>query len=255
MQVNKKNKKLKKKVVNKRQIKKQPPKNVTKVKVKVTKIKYGRILLVLIIIFLIIYLLAHIIHFPIKNIFIYDNEILSDYEIIEIAGIADYPSLFFETSSSIEKKLEKNIYIKKCEVKKKKIKEIHIYIEENYPLYYDVTNGYTIFENRRTLKEELSVPVLINYVPDTINDTLIEKLASINKEILKRISEIKYDPNSVDEERFILTMTDGNYVDITLEYFEKINSYIDVYLDIIEKYGNKTGILYLDSGEYFKIIE
>lgn len=255
MQVNKKNKKVKKKVVNKKPIKKQPKKNVTKVKVKVTKIKYGRIFLVLTIIFLIIYLLVHIINFPIKNIFIYNNEILTDYEIIEMAGIEDYPSLFFETSNSIEKKIEKNIYIKNCEVKKKKLKEIHIYIEENYPLYYDATNGYTIFENKKILKEELSVPVLINYVPDTISNTLINKLSNIDKEILKRISEIKYDPNTVDDERFILTMTDGNYIDITLEYFEKINSYIDVYLDIIEKYGNKTGILYLDSGEYFKIIE
>lgn len=252
MQANKKNKK---KIVKKKSIKKQPKKNVTKVKVKVTKIKYGRILLVLIIIFLIIYLLTHLIQFPIKNIFIYDNEILSDYEIIKMAGIENYPSLFFETSSSIEKKLEKNIYIKNCEIKKKKFKEIHIYIEENYPLYYDATKGYTVFENKETLNEELVVPILINYVPDTINDILIKKLSSIDKEVLMRISEIKYDPNNVDDERFILTMTDGNYVDITLEYFDKINSYINIYLDIIEKYGNKTGILYLDSGEYFKIIE
>ena len=44
------------------------------------------------------------------------------------------------------------------------------FIEENYPLYYDATNGYTIFENKKTLKEELSVPVLINYVPTEIDE-------------------------------------------------------------------------------------
>ncbi|MBD9085093.1 cell division protein FtsQ, partial [bacterium] len=68
---------------------------------------------------------------------------------------------------------------------------------------------------------------------------------------LKRISEIKYDPNSVDEERFLFTMNDGNYVYLTLIHLEKINNYVD----ILKNFENKKGILYLDSGEYFKVME
>lgn len=101
----------------------------------------------------------------------------------------------------------------------------------------------------------MNVPILINYVPNTIYDLFFEKMSQIDQDILDKISEIKYDPNTVDEERFYLTMNDGNYVYLTLEGFEKINKYNDIYLDIIDKYEKKVGILYLDSGEYFKIME
>ena len=46
-------------------------------------------------------------------------------------------------------------------------------------------------------------------------------------------------------------MSDGNYVYLTLEKFEVIDNYVD----IIKTFNNKKGILYLDSGEYFKIME
>ena len=46
-------------------------------------------------------------------------------------------------------------------------------------------------------------------------------------------------------------MNDGNYVYLTLNKFNKINHYIE----IIKEFNNKKGILYLDSGEYFKVIE
>ena len=50
-------------------------------------------------------------------------------------------------------------------------------------------------------------------------------------------------------ERFYLTMTDGNYVYITLSSFNKINNYIEMY----KQFQGKKGILYLDAGEYFEI--
>ena len=73
----------------------------------------------------------------------------------------------------------------------------------------------------------------------------------VDYDIVKRISEIKYDPNEVDEGRFFLTMNDGNRVYLTLNKFTKI----DNYLDIIKEFDNKKGILYLDSGEYFEVKE
>ena len=76
-------------------------------------------------------------------------------------------------------------------------------------------------------------------------------MQKINKEVLERISEIKYDPNDVDTERFLFMMDDGNYVYITLSKIENINNYIN----IIKNFNSKKGILYLDSGEYFKILD
>ena len=92
---------------------------------------------------------------------------------------------------------------------------------------------------------------MVNYVPNKIYEDFVADMAETDYEVVKRISEIKYDPNAVDEERFLLTMNDGNYVYLTLSRFDKINQYVD----IIKEFNNKKGILYLDSGEYFQVIE
>ena len=151
----------------------------------------------------------------------------------------------------MKKRLEKNIYIKKAKITKKCLREVHITIEDNYPLFYDSDKKKTILLNKKKTTEKLNAPLLINYVPDTIYNLFLEKMSSLDYDTIKRISEIKYDPNEVDEERFLLTMSDGNYVYLTLEKFEVINNYVD----IIKTFNNKKGILYLDSGEYFKIME
>ena len=238
----------KKKPQNKRQIN-----NIPKSKVKVRKIRYGRIILCLIIIFLVMYLLSSFIDLNIKNIYIHDNDILSDYEIIEIAHLENYPFMFYDLSMNIEKRLEENIYIKNATVKKH-YRRIDIYIEDNYPVLYNSNTGNTIFQDKQEINKVFSTPVLVNYVPDTIMDEFINKFLSLDRDVITRISEVKYDPNNVDNERFLLTMNDGNFVYLTLAYFDKMNSYVSVYLDIISKYGEKKGILYLDSGEYFKIL-
>ncbi|MDD3392828.1 MAG: cell division protein FtsQ/DivIB, partial [Bacilli bacterium] len=80
---------------------------------------------------------------------------------------------------------------------------------------------------------------------------LIAAMNDIDSDILKRISEIEYDPNSVDSDRFLLYMNDGNYVYLTLDKFDSINSY----LDIIKNVEGKKGILYLDYGNNFTVIE
>lgn len=224
-------------------------KNIKKVKKR--KIRFGRIFLVLIILFLLFYLLANIFKFPIKNIYVKGNNILSDQEIIEIVQIENYPSIFSKSSNEMKKRLEKSIYIKKAKITKKYLREVHITIEDNYPLFYDSDKKKTILLNKKKTTEKLNAPLLINYVPDTIYNLFLEKMSSLDYDTIKRISEIKYDPNEVDEERFLLTMSDGNYVYLTLEKFEVINNYVD----IIKTFNNKKGILYLDSGEYFKIME
>ena len=45
-------------------------------------------------------------------------------------------------------------------------------------------------------------------------------------------------------------MKDGNYVYITLTKIDEINKY----LDVLSTLDNKKGILYLDSGNYFEIL-
>ena len=231
--------------------KKKKRKVIKKKQKKHIKIKYGRIILALIILGLFIYLIGQIFKFPIKNIYIYNNTILSDQEIIDIAHLNNYPSIISTTNFMVKNRLEKNVFIKSAKVYKKKLKEIHIKIEENYPLFYNSTSKKTVLSNKSLTTVEMVSPVLVNYVPDTIYKDFLDEMSKIDRNVIDRISEIKYDPNSVDGERFIFTMNDGNYVYLTLIHFEKINNYVD----ILKNFENKKGVLYLDSGEYFQVYE
>jgi len=222
-------------------------------KKKKIKIRFGRILLVFLVLFFILYLFSKIFSFPIKNIYVIGNTLFSYQEIIEMSSLENYPSYFSFTKSQLEKKLEKNTYILNATIKKKRFKEIYIEILENRPLFYDTSKEKTVLKDKTLVDTKFETPILLNYIPDTLYDKFIEKVSNIDLDIINRISEIKYDPNEVDEERFLFMMNDGNYVYITLSKMEKINNYIAIMREVLAKYDEEKGILYLDEGEYFKV--
>ncbi len=241
--------------------KKQPPKQIKKPQPKKKKpkkkikLRYDRIFIFLILL-CIVYLIGNYLYqLPIRNIFISGNTYLSDQEIIDLAEIQNYPSILGLSSVKVEKKLKDNIYIQKVKTKKKNLSQIYIEVTENNPLFYYKSTNRTLFQDKREEDGIFASTVLINYVPDKTYQKLIEKISEIEPMILKRISILMYDPNNVDDERFLLTMADGNYVYLTLDKFDSINNYLDIMKNIIKTNGNQKGILYLDSGEYFEIIQ
>ena len=215
------------------------------------RIKFFNIFLFLTFILIIIGAVYEIANFKITNIYIKNNYYLTDLEVIETAKIKDYPSTFQNSCKKIEKRLEKNPLIKKAKVKKTYFTRVYIDIEENSLLFYDANINKIVLKDGTTVSLNYDVPTLINQVPNKIYKKMITKFALIEPDILDNISEIKYDPDSVDKERFLLTMSDGNYVYITLSKCSNINNY----LKYIKEFNNKKGILYLNSGEYFKIME
>lgn len=215
------------------------------------KILYGRIFLALFLLFVMIYLLILLIPQKIQTIHVSGNEFLTDQEVIEIAGLEDYPSTFTNYSYKIKKTLEDSDYIENASVSKNWFYEVNIKIEENRPLFFDTTKNKTVLESGDTTDRSFDVPVLINYTPDTIYEKLITKMNDLDTDIIRRISEIKYDPNDVDPNRFLFTMDDGNYVYLTANQLSSLNSYVT----IVSQFEGKKGILYLDSGEYFQIME
>lgn len=220
---------------------------------KVVKRRKIKIKSVLVSLFLIIILSAFIYYInqiKITNIYIIDNEILSDNEIIKIAKLQDYPNSMKNSSKVIKERLEKNDYINKVRVEKKKLlKEVYIYIEENKPLFYYQPINKVILKDGKKVNGSFNIPVVTNEINSEIYNEFIDCMGKININIMIRISEIKYDPNDIDNERFYLTMNDGNYVYLTLNKFDKINNY----LEIVKSFNDTKGILYLDSGEYFEI--
>lgn len=103
------------------------------------------------------------------------------------------------------------------------------------------------------MEKNFSIPVLLNYVPDTIYEDFLSHMAELDPDILTRISEMKYDPNEVDEKRFLFSMNDGNYVYVTLNTISKMNHYVEIMKEVLAKYKEEKGILFLDEGEYFKV--
>lgn len=205
--------------------------------------------------FLFLYILGNIIYNvvnrPISNIYISGNYYLSDWEVIELASLDNYPSTLVNTSSVIKKKLEKQELISKVTIKKKWLSIVYIEVIENRPLFYSQISKKTILMDKKQVDKEYDVPILNSAIPEEKYDDFIRAMADIPIDVLNRMSEITHSPDEVDDERYLITMTDGNYVYVTLKKFNAINSYNDY----VKEFNNKKGVLFLNSGEYFKIME
>lgn len=215
----------------------------------VKKFSFVKLLLVLLIMYVIGYFGYKVAISRITNIYIKNNNILTDQEVIDASGLRNYPSFILTTNYSIKNKLLKNNLVKKVKVKKGLWGKVYIDIEEYKPLF--IYEDKVILDNKNEVGLDISLPILVNKVDDDVLDKLISKYESVNDEIKLMISEIRYDPNDIDKERFLFTMSDGNYVYITLY---KLSS-IDEYLKITSTLKDKKGILYLDSGNYFEVFK
>ncbi len=214
------------------------------------RLKKKALIIFLVIIIIIFITVFTVLNTHITNIYIKNNNYLSDEEIIDIARLKDYPTIIDANTLSIKTKLEKNLYIRKAKVYKKGFfNQVYIEVYENYPLFY--YHDKTYLYNLKTTNDKHIVPIVTNDIPDDIYNDFINALRGVDLDILERISEIKYDSNGIDNERFYLTMNDGIYVYLTLSKFDKINDYDE----IVSTLGDKKGILYLDSGEYFEIFK
>ena len=220
---------------------------------KKTKIKVIPVLIALFLILIIGGIIYYLLSLPIANIYIKGNSYLTDQEIIEQAKIENYPSFIETTKYRIKKRLLNNDYISKVNVKKKFFNTIVITVKEYNILFRKDENKNIVLENGTELNDnnKYSVPILLNYVPDTKYKSFLKHMNRINESVKSEISEIRYYPNEQDDDRFLLHMNDGNLVYLTLTKFSQINYYDDV-LDQLE---GKKGILYLDSGNHFKVME
>lgn len=224
--------------------------------VKKKKLRVFRLLLVILILGVISFLIYLYLDTNIKNIIIKGTTYLNDDYIIELAQLDDYPSFYYTTSHKIKNKLEKSPYIKKAEVKKSIGHIVTINIEENRILFDYAANNKLILENKKEIEKNefintQRVPRLMNYVPDKKYEKLIKGILKVDKDILGKVSEITYLPTDYDKDRFLLYMTDGNSVYITLTKLKMINYYNKV----LTQLSGKKGILYLDSGNHFQVME
>ena len=152
--------------------------------------------------------LAFMMDIKINNVIVKGNILYEDYDIIKKAHLENYPSSLSNLSFNIKKVLERDPYVKKAKVYKTSLTKVVIVVEENLPLFYYLPTKKTVLMDKTQTDDNFPVPTVINYVPDKIYELLLEKISSADYDIIKRISEIKYDPNEVDDERFLFKMNE-----------------------------------------------
>lgn len=212
------------------------------------KLRVFRLIFLLLIFSGISFLCIKYINIPITSIIIDGNEILSDQQIIKESKLEDYPSYLKVVPFMVKKNLSSNPYIKSVKVSKGLL-NIKISIKENKVLYIDKqTNNKVTIKGLVNDDKVVCAPYLINTVPSDKIDGFIKALNKINKDILCKMSEIKYDPNDIDLDRYFVYMNDGNRIYLTVNKFDKINKYNN----ILENIGKQNGIIYLDYGDYFE---
>ncbi len=224
--------------------------------VKRRKLRVFRLFLVLLILGLFVLLVYLFLNDDIKNIVIKNTNYLNDDYIIDIAGIKNYPSFWLTSTKKMEKELKKSPYIESAKISRKFYNVLEFNIKENVPLFVYEGDHKVIFEDKDSVdtKEEIDlfrIPRLMNYVPDDKYNSFIKGLTKIDKDILGKVSEITYTPNDFDKDRFLLYMDDGNSVYLTITKFKMLNYYNKV----LPQLDGRKGILYLDSGNHFKIME
>jgi len=223
--------------------------------VKKTRIKFINLFLILIVFIGLFFGVKIFLSFKTKNIIIAGNNYLADDYIMNLANIRDYPKFLTLNSKNVCKKITSIKYISSCKINKRWGFILEVNVKENRALFYDVSSEkYVLFDKSLVKGDEINynfrVPRLLNYVPDKKYNKFITEMGKIDKDTLSKISDIEYQPNDFDKDRFLLYMDDGNMVYLTLTKFKMINHYNEV-LSQLE--GHK-GILYLDSGNHFKIM-
>ena len=225
---------------------------MTKKRKKRRKLKVKNIIIFIVLLIILALSVYYLINMPIKNIYIEGNNITTDNDIIQESEINTYPSFFLTSSFKIEHKLKKNKIIKNVKVVKKIGNTIIIKIEEYNPIAIIEEKNQVILSNgiiTDNIYNIVDSPNIINSIDEKIYANFVSKFAKVNIDILRQISQIEYSPTNVDNQRFILYMNDTNIVYITLTKIDKLNKYNQ----IKDKLDNKTGIIYLDSGNYVEL--
>ena len=218
-------------------------------KVKKKKIKIGRVFLALFFLFIVIFLIILLSKMPVLGFYISGNNYYTDNEILKITGLDKYPSYLFTSNINIKKKIKDDPILESVKINKTLLGKFKVEVKEKRILFYNINTKKSITSNGEEIDfYDKNSPVLVNNINDkNVYNSFLKKMKKVDKSILDNISEIKYDPNAIDKERFLISMNDGNYIYLTISKFTKINDY----LKISKTLGNKNGILYLDYGNYF----
>lgn len=185
-------------------------------------------------------------HYEITGISYY-----KDIDIIRKLELENYPSFISINPHKLENELERDPLIESAKVSYGWNFTIKIKIEENSPVFVIKSNNNVVLKDGTQVDYDESfgtLPMLLNNTPNESLVLLANNLAEVDRGILYMISEITYTPyNStntiLDNNRFLLSMSDSNQVYINAKTCTWLNSYLDV---IAAERLTKPGTFYFD---------
>ena len=227
-----------------------------KKKKKKRKLKVRNFCRLLLCIGLIVAFVMFILNIKITQIEIVGTNLITDTEIIEIAGIKNYPAIFQIPTITLKNRIKKLDLVNDVKISKNLYGKLSIKIDEAVVLFYNKTNDKYVLSNGKEIdfnQDFLSIPTLINHVPSDIYNNLVKGLKEVNTDVRNMISEIEYSPSktldgqNIDETRFLLRMNDSNTVYMNTINIKQLNNYLNITSAILASVEEKYGILYLDS--------
>jgi cell division septal protein FtsQ len=196
---------------------------------------------------------------PIQNIIITGNNLVSDNEIIEKAGIKNYPSIFSLNLRKTKDKIKTIDLIDDVTIRRNLKFQLKINVTELKIVCLNLSNNKILLSNGKYMannNQYEGIPTLINYTPEDVLKKFATGIGSLSQDIISNISEIEYSPSKnesgdvIDNTRFLLKMNDGNNVYINTKKTGTLKYYNEIYASL----KNKKGTLYLDSGNYDRYV-
>ena len=218
------------------------------------RLNYKGIFKLTISILFLVLIILYFLKLRIKNIYIEGTTNIKDIEIIEAAGIKEYPKIYKLNINKIKKDIKALPLVSDVKIKRNIFGKITFIIKEDKVLFYNNQEGKYITSSGKKINDNgnyKGCPTIINPTPDKILKKLVEGFNKVDENIIKMINTIEYSPykdrdgNIIDETRFKLIMNDYNTVIINTVNIRKLNEYFDIYVSL--NMQETKGLLYLDT--------
>ena len=174
-----------------------------------------------------------------------------EVDILRMLHLEDYPSFLSLNKNDLKNTLENDPLISKATISYGWNFTLKIDIEENSPILVIKSSNNVVLKDGNQIPYDESygaLPMLLNKTPTESLVLLVENLSNVDKGILYMISEITYAPyNSsktiLDNNRFLLSMSDKNQVYINAKNCSWLNEYLNV---IANNRITEVGTFYFD---------
>lgn len=209
------------------------------------RLKFKGVLILALVLAGFVLLVKALLKVEVRSIDVTGNNYLKDSEIIKSAGLNNSVEFLKVRSKNVCTNLKENALVSTCKLKHKLDFSIEIIIEENIPLFYYNNDASIVLSDGTRSESDMvaGIPRLINYVPEDVLVEFISGLAKVKDDIIHSISEIEYSPSMskdgkpIDNERFVLSMNDGNTIYINNRRMSNLDYYEKIYASLGDKKG------------------